>query len=126
MKLGDLRPTRDLTFVKDTVKGFTAIAESEDTIGEEINIASEKEINIGDLARKLIERINPEAVIINEDQRNRPAKSEVFRLLGSKEKITRLTGWEPEISLDQGLEMTVEWFKQRENLGRYKSEIYNV
>jgi len=126
IKLGDIIPTRDLLYVKDTVKGFTAIAKEKKTIGEEINIATQQEISVGDLAQKLIDLINPKAKIITDNQRIRPKNSEVYRLLGANEKIKNLTGWKPENNLDQGLQQTIEWFKQQENLKRYKHEIYNV
>ena len=126
IKLGDIIPMRDLLFVKDTVKGFTAIAGSNRTIGEEINIATQQEISIGDLAQKLVNIINPNAKIICDNERIRPKNSEVFRLLGSNEKIKKLTDWKPVHTLDQGLEKTITWFKESDNLKRYKHEIYNV
>lgn len=126
IKLGDTIPTRDLLYVKDTIKGFTAIANSDKTIGHEINIATQQEISIGDLAQKLIDIINPNAKIISDNQRARPKNSEVFRLLGSNEKIKSLTDWTPSYNLDEGLKQTIEWFKQPENLSQYKHEIYNI
>lgn len=126
IKLGDTIPTRDLLFVKDTVRGFTAIADSNKTIGEEINIATQQEISIGDLAQKLIDLINPNAKIVSDGQRIRPKNSEVFRLLGSNEKIKSLTAWNTSYSLDEGLKQTIEWFKNPENLKQYKHEIYNI
>lgn len=126
IKLGDITPTRDLLFVKDTVKGFLAIAESNHTIGEEINIASQSEISVGDLAQKIINKINPKAEIICDNQRIRPSKSEVFRLLGSNEKIKKLTDWTPEYNLDKGLEETIKWFSDKLILNSYKPKIYNL
>ncbi len=126
IKLGDTIPTRDLLFVKDTVGGFTSIADSEKTIGEEINIATQQEISIGDLAQKLINLINPNAKVVSDGQRIRPKNSEVFRLLGSNEKIKSLTEWNTSYSLDEGLAHTIEWFKNPENLKQYKHEIYNI
>ncbi len=126
IKLGDTIPTRDLLFVKDTVKGFTSIADSEKAIGEEINIATQQEISIGDLAQKLINLINPNAKVVSDGQRIRPKNSEVFRLLGSNEKIKSLTEWNTSYSLDEGLTQTIEWFKNPENLKQYKHEIYNI
>ncbi|WP_457622711.1 NAD-dependent 4,6-dehydratase LegB [Persephonella sp.] len=126
IKLGALHPTRDLVFVKDTVEGFIKIAESEKTIGEEINIATGEEISIGDLAQKIINMINPEAKIVTDAIRLRPEKSEVERLLGDNTKIKILTGWKPAYSLDEGLKITIEWFKNKENLRLYKPDIYNV
>lgn len=126
IKLGNLHPTRDLVYVKDTVEGFVKIAEIDETIGEEINIATQTEISIGDLAQKLINTINPEAEIITEQQRLRPEKSEVERLLGSDEKIRKLTNWVPRYILEEGLKETIEWFKNKESLKLYKPDIYNV
>jgi len=126
ISLGSLSPTRDLVYVKDTARGFISIAENENTIGEEINIATQDEISIGDLAQKLITAIRPSATIVTDNQRLRPKNSEVERLLGSNEKIKSLTGWEPEWDLDRGLAETIEWFKEPANLAAYKSDIYNV
>lgn len=124
--LGDVIPTRDLLFVKDTVRGFTAIGKNEKTIGQEINIATKSEISIGDLAQLLINKINPEAKIVTDNQRIRPKNSEVFRLFGDNEKIKSLTNWKPENSIEQGLDKTIEWFRIPENLKKYKHEIYNL
>lgn len=126
IKLGDASPTRDLLFVKDTVRGFVAIANSAKTTGEEINIASQSEISIGILAQKLIGLVNPKAKIVRDNQRLRPKKSEVMRLFGSNEKIMKLTGWVPEYSLDEGLKETAKWFSDKENLKLYKHHIYNI
>jgi NAD dependent epimerase/dehydratase len=126
LKLGDIIPTRDLLFVKDTVRGFVSIADSDNTIGEEINIATQTEISVGDLAQLLIDKINPKAKIVTDEQRVRPEKSEVFRLLGSNEKIQRLTGWKPEYTLEKGLEETIKWFSVAENLSQYKHHLYNI
>ncbi|MDR7857545.1 NAD-dependent 4,6-dehydratase LegB [Tissierella sp.] len=124
LKLGSLTPTRDFNYVKDTVQGFIEIARSKNTIGEEINIATQEEISIGQLAQEMINQINPNARIICEEERLRPEKSEVNRLLGSNEKIKRLTSWEPKYSLEQGLIETIEWIKS--NLDKYKIDIYNL
>ena len=132
IRLGSIHPTRDFNYVKDTVDGFIAIAETQATIGEEINIASQQEISIGQLAREIIDQINPTATlkgtsrIVSEDIRIRPENSEVERLLGSNEKIRRLTGWQPAYTLKQGIRETIEWFRDEENLRRYKWDIYNV
>lgn len=126
IKLGDIIPTRDLLFVKDTVQGFETISRFENTIGEEINIATQSEISVGDLAQKLIDMINPNAKIITDNQRVRPSNSEVYRLFGSNEKLKNLTDWQMNYTLDEGLKTTIEWFKQEENLKKYKHEIYNV
>lgn len=124
IKLGSLSPTRDFNYVKDTVNGFISIYESENTIGQEINISTQKEVSIGELAHELISQINPNAKIVCDEQRMRPDKSEVNRLLGCNDKIRSLTGWEPQYTLKKGLEETIEFL--RENLYRYKSDIYNL
>lgn len=124
ISLGALTPTRDFNYVKDTVSGFIAIAESEHTIGGEINIATQKEISIGRLAEEIIRQINPEAKIICDGQRLRPENSEVNRLMGANEKIRRLTGWKPQYTLEQGIEETIRWM--RDHMGQYKADIYNI
>lgn len=124
IELGSLTPTRDFNFVKDTANGFIEIAKSDKTIGEEINIATQQEISIGELAQELIRQINPNARIICDEQRLRPEKSEVNRLLGSNEKIKKLTNWKPNYTFEQGIAETVEFFKG--NLDKYKTDIYNI
>jgi NAD dependent epimerase/dehydratase len=126
IKLGALHPTRDLLYVRDTVNAFVAIANSEKTIGQEVNIATQEEISIQDLALKLIAAIQPDAKIISDDVRLRPEKSEVERLLGSNEKIKSLTNWKQNYTLDSGLAETITWFKDENNRKNYKSDIYNV
>lgn len=122
--LGSLMPTRDFNYVKDTVAGFISIYESIATVGEEINIATQEEISIGELAQKIIDRINPKAKIICDEKRLRPEKSEVNRLLGCNKKILQLTNWKQQYSLEEGLENTIEFL--RNNLDRYKADIYNI
>ena len=124
IKLGSLSPTRDFNYVKDTAEGFLAIAQSENTIGEEINIATQQEISVGELAEEIISQINPEAKIICEKKRLRPEKSEVSRLLGANGKIKELTGWSPQYSLQKGIRETIQWMEQ--NMEAYKADIYNV
>ncbi len=126
IKLGDITPTRDLLYVNDTVKGFLAISNCDDLIGEEVNIATQSEISIGNLAQEMIDQINPKAKIVTDNNRLRPAKSEVFRLFGSNEKLRKYTTWEPEYDLKSGLKKTIEWFSDKSNLARYKADIYNV
>jgi len=124
IKLGSLTPTRDFNYVKDTANGFIELSKSVSTIGEEVNIATQQEISIGELAEELIRQINPKAKIVCEEQRLRPKKSEVNRLLGSNEKIKRLTDWRPQYTLEQGLAETIEFF--RHNLDKYKIDVYNL
>ena len=126
IKLGDITPTRDLLFVKDTVNGFLKIAECDELIGHEVNIATQSEISIGDLAQQLINKINPKAKIITDSVRLRPEKSEVFRLFGSNEKLKTYTDWNQNYTLEEGLKETIDWFSKKENLDQYKSDIYNV
>jgi NAD dependent epimerase/dehydratase len=126
IKLGSLHPTRDLVYVRDTVQAIIEIARSDRTVGEEINIATQSEISVGDLAKKIIDRIDPSAGIRHEGCRVRPDQSEVERLLGSNEKIRRLTNWIPGYSLDEGLDETIEWFRKNLNSTNYKSHIYNI
>ena len=124
IKLGSLTPTRDFNYVKDTANGFVSIMESDNTIGEEINIATQKEISMEQTANTIIKIINPNAKIICDEQRMRPDKSEVNRLLGSNEKIKKLTNWKQQYSFEQGIEETIEWFRRNHKL--YKSDIYNI
>jgi len=124
IKLGSLTPTRDFNYVKDTARGFLEIYRSDKTIGEEINIATQREISIGELANELIRQINPKAKIVCDEERVRPEKSEVNRLLGSNEKIKSLTKWKPQYSFEEGLAETIEFLSN--NLDKYKVDIYNV
>lgn len=124
IKLGALSPTRDFNFVKDTARGFLEIYRSARTIGEEINIATQKEISIGQLAEELIRQINPDAEIVCDERRLRPEKSEVERLLGSNQKIRELTAWEPRYTFEQGLAETIQFLEH--NMDKYKVDIYNV
>ena len=124
IQLGSLHPTRDLVFVKDTAKGFALIAESDSCVGQVINIATQQEHSVQAIAEKLISLINPNAHIVCDEQRLRPEKSEVERLLGSNERLKTLTGWTPNTTIDTGLEQTIEWFKSENH--RYKADIYNL
>ncbi len=126
IKLGDLTPTRDLLFVKDSVNGFIKIAESDSLIGHECNIATNSEISMQKMADTLIELINPNAKIIQDEDRIRPEKSEVFRLFGDNSKLIAHTNWKVEYTLEQGLQETINWFSKKENLKQFKAGIYNV
>jgi NAD dependent epimerase/dehydratase len=126
IKLGSLDPTRDFNYVKDTTNAFIEIAKSDKTIGEEINIATGVEISIGEMANELVIQLNPQAKIVSDDDRLRPSKSEVNRLLGCNKKILSLTNWHPQYNFSQGLAQTIEWFKIPTNLSKYKAGIYNV
>lgn len=126
IKLGDLTPTRDFNFVKDTCKGFIALAEADDTIGKEINIASNFEISMQDTLDTIKDILNSDVNFITDTKRIRPGKSEVFRLWGDNTLIKQLTSWKPEHSIKQGLEATCEWYGKKENLAKFKSGIYNL
>ena len=126
LKLGDLTPTRDLLYVKDTVEGFVAIAKCDELVGHDVNIATQSEISVGDLARKLVSQIGSDIKIEEDQQRLRPEKSEVFRLFGSNQKLMQYTNWKPKYTLDAGLKETIEWFRQPQNIAGYKSDIYNL
>ena len=126
IKLGDLSPTRDFNFVKDTCEGFVAIAVSSKTYGKEINIASNYEISMKDTLA-LIKKIMKSDVDIYEDpQRIRPKNSEVFRLWGDNSLIKELTNFNPKYSIEKGLEATCNWFANPNNLKKFKANIYNV
>lgn len=124
IKLGSLQPTRDFVFCKDTARGFIELSKCDAAIGREVNIATGREISIGDLAQKLINMIRPSARIVCEEQRLRPSNSEVERLLGSNELLYSLTGFKPETTIDEGLKITVEWIQG--HLESYKADRYNV
>jgi NAD dependent epimerase/dehydratase len=126
INLGSLSPTRDFVYVKDTVQGFLEIAKSERTVGEEINIATGVEISIGELADELVRQLNAEARIVCTEERVRPEKSEVERLLGCNKKLLALTSWQRKYDLKAGLAETIAWFRKPANLAGYKAGIYNV
>ncbi|HBT50419.1 MAG TPA: NAD-dependent dehydratase [Caldanaerobacter subterraneus] len=124
IKLGNLRPTRDMNYVIDTVDGFIKIAECDKLLGEVTNIGSGKEISIGDLVRLISRLMGVEVEIVQEEQRFRPEKSEVERLVCDNKKIREFTGWEPRYSLEEGLKETIQWMGAYLNM--YKPEVYNV
>jgi NAD dependent epimerase/dehydratase len=126
IKLGDVSPTRDMVFVKDTAAGFIEIAKSDKLIGQDCNIATQSEISVGDMAQELINQINPAAKIISDTERLRPEKSEVFRLFGSNKKIREFTSWHPKYTFAEGLAETIAWFQNKDNLHHYKADIYNL
>jgi len=126
VKLGDLRPTRDLNFVTDTCRGLSLLAKCEAAVGQSVNIGSDFEISIGDLFEKIRGLMKSDARVVEDSQRLRPANSEVFRLHADISKIKKMTDYKPLVSLDAGLEKTIQWFRDPKNLARYKTEIYNV
>jgi NAD dependent epimerase/dehydratase len=126
IRLGSLLPTRDLNYVSDMAAGLVALAACDDAVGREVNIGSGTEISVGDLARMLIDIINPQARLVSHQERLRPEKSEVERLLCDNTLMKALTAWSPQVPLREGLERTVAWFSQPDNLARYKPDAYNV
>jgi NAD dependent epimerase/dehydratase len=126
IQLGDVSPTRDFNYVEDTCRGFIALAESDKTLGEAVNIGSNSEISVGDTLNIIKNIMNSDVEFIVDDQRLRPEKSEVNRLWCDNAKIKALTGFESKIDITEGLRLTVDWFLNPENLKKYKSGIYNV
>lgn len=124
IRLGNLTPTRDFTFVADTVKGFVEIAQSEQLFGEITNMGMKEEISIGDLAKKIAELMSAKIEILSDEERIRPNGSEVERLVCDNSKILEKTNWKPQYNLEKGLLETIGWFEK--NLDYYKSRIYNV
>ncbi|MDG2228539.1 MAG: GDP-mannose 4,6-dehydratase, partial [Gammaproteobacteria bacterium] len=121
----DVTPTRDFNYVTDTCNGLISIAEA-DTIGDTINIGSNREISIIDTLNLIKEIMGSDVNFVTDEQRIRPEKSEVFRLWCDNTKIENATGFRPQVSLEQGLRKTIDWITKPENLKSYKSEIYNV
>jgi NAD dependent epimerase/dehydratase len=126
IKLGELLPTRDFNFVKDTCSGFIAIAECNEATGKEINISSNSEISIRDTLYLIKELMNSDVEFVMDEQRIRPKNSEVFRLWGDNSLLRDLTGWLPSTTMKQGLEETIKWFSRSENLLKFKAGIYNL
>lgn len=126
IKLGDLTPTRDFSYVEDICRGFIALAGCEKAIGETVNIGSNFEISIGDVVDNIKEIMNSDVQVITDNARLRPEKSEVFRLWCDNAKMHALTGFTPKYTIQEGLKKTVEWFTNPEKLKKYKSDIYNV
>lgn len=125
IKVGDLTPTRDFNYVKDTCRGFLALAKAQGIEGQEINIATNSEISMEGTLKTIARLMNADVKWIQDPERIRPAKSEVFRLWGDNTKITTLTDWRPQYSIEQGLAETIEWFTKKENLAKYKANMYN-
>ncbi len=126
IKVGDLSPTRDFNYVADTCRGFIEIARSPLTVGEEVNIATGTEVTMQQTLDTIARIMNADITWERDPARIRPSKSEVFRLCGDNTKIKNLTGWSPQVSLEEGLRRTVEWFTTPGNLAGYKTGIYNV
>ena len=130
IRLGSLNPTRDFNYINDTVRGFIAIAESERSIGEVINIGSNFEISIGETVNMIAEVMAADIEIETEQDRLRPEKSEVERLWADNAKAKKLTGWEPKYAgregFKRGLIETAQWFADPDNLKKYKADMYNI
>ncbi len=125
IKVGDLRPTRDFNYVTDTCRGFMALGAASGIEGQDINIATGTEISMADTLGLIAELMGADVEYVVDQERLRPTNSEVMRLCGDSTRIRRLTGWQPEVSLEEGLRRTIEWFTEPDNLARYKSGIYN-
>ncbi|MBD5420477.1 MAG: SDR family NAD(P)-dependent oxidoreductase [Bacteroides sp.] len=126
IKVGDLTPTRDFNYVADTAAGFIALAKCREAVGCEVNIATGREVSMADTLQAIARIMGADVEWVVDPQRLRPGGSEVFRLLGDNSLITRLTGWRPRYTLEEGLGKTVEWFTDPANLSKYKTGIYNV
>lgn len=126
IKLGDVTPTRDFNYVADTCRGFLALANCDQAIGETVNIGSNYEISVGDTLKLIRELMNSDVEFVTDDQRLRPEKSEVFRLWCDNTKIHQLTGFKPQFSIRDGLQSTIDWFVKPANLAKYKTDLYNV
>ena len=122
--LGALTPKRDLTYVTDTVEGFLQMGSHDGAVGQEVNIGADDSISIGDLAQKIVALIGRDVPIVTDDQRLRPAQSEVLHLHAGRDKARRLLGWQPQVSLDEGLQRTIDWI--HEHLGLYRPGVYEV
>ncbi|MEY4718677.1 MAG: hypothetical protein RL563_1295, partial [Pseudomonadota bacterium] len=126
IQLGDVTPTRDFNYVEDTCQGFLALAESDQTIGETVNIGSNFEISIGDTLNLIRTLMKSEVEFLFDEQRVRPEKSEVNRLWCDNRKLLTLTGFKPQVSLEEGLRRTIDWFQNPVHLNQYKTDLYNV
>lgn len=126
IKLGDVSPTRDFNYVLDTCRGFLELARCDAAIGEVVNIGSNYEISIGDTLSLIRELMSSEVEFHFDEQRIRPEKSEVFRLWCDSQKIHGMTGFKPSFDIRSGLQATINWFADSDNLQKYKADLYNV
>jgi NAD dependent epimerase/dehydratase len=126
IELGSLSPTRDFNYISDTVDGFIALAECDQAIGLDVNIATGVEHTVGDVVSILFSEINPTASVVEQQERLRPERSEVYRLIGDSSRLRSLTQWSPRYDLLAGLKETIQWFKIDNNIKSYKSQIYNL
>lgn len=126
IKLGNLTPTRDFNYVKDTCRGFLELANCDAAVGQEVNVCSNYEISMRDTLELIARLMHSDVKFAEDIQRLRPENSEVFRLCGDNTKIRSLTGFVPRYSIEEGLQETINWFLNKENLKKYKADIYNV
>ena len=124
IQLGNLDTRRDLTFVDDTVKGFLAAATADNVLGETINLGYGEDIRIGDLAEEVIDLVGRPVRIVVDPDRLRPEKSEVLRLVSDNAKARRMLGWQPLVSLREGVQITIDWIS--ENIHRFQPNKYQV
>jgi nucleoside-diphosphate-sugar epimerase len=124
VRLGNLRPTRDLTFVEDTVEAFALAGSPTVPAGQVVNVGTGRETSVEDLARTIVRLVGRDVPIETEDARTRPAASEVERLCADASRAKALLGWEPRHSLEEGLRRTISWIEA--NLGRYRADAYAV
>jgi nucleoside-diphosphate-sugar epimerase len=130
IKLGAVHPTRDFNYVQDTVRGFVAVAESDAALGQVVNVGSNYEVSIGDTARLIARLMGRDVEFVSDEQRLRPAGSEVERLWADNRKSLELAGWAPQYAgldgLERGLRETIDWFSEPDHLRRYKAGLYNI
>jgi NAD dependent epimerase/dehydratase len=126
VKVGDITPTRDFNFVTDICNGFLLLSQAEGIDGQVTNIGSNSEISVKDLFAMICRLMDRDAYIVEEKQRVRPEKSEVYRLMCDNAKMRSVTGYKPAFSLEEGLKITIDWYRDKKNLEKYKTEIYNV
>lgn len=130
LKLGALHPTRDFSYVKDTVRGFATLAECDTAVGQVVNVGSNYEVSIGDTAALIAQLMGRDVEFVSDEQRIRPAGSEVERLWADNTRARELAGWTPKYpgieGLKRGLQETIDWFTQPDNLRRYKAGVYNI
>lgn len=124
LELGSLSPVRDLTYVSDTVNGFIRMAEVSETVGEVINIGTGSGVTIGELAERVLSLLDMKKPIVTAEERVRPERSEVFTLICDNSKAQQLLNWQPQVSLNDGLQSVIDWV--RANQDSFKSDIYNV
>ena len=123
INLGNLEPTRDYTYVTDTCQAFLEMVKIKKFFGETLNVGSNTEYSIEDIAKKILKKLNSPAKIKKDKKRERVEKSEVARLLCDNRKILKQTNWKPKIDFDHGLDLTIEWFKKNKDL--FKHDIYH-